>query len=199
MQFIEEIPGALERPGGCRIRVWQSDDGAETTLVIPPREPSIWLIIAVAVLVINLLLILVSGAAILFAHRSILFMAEISPVDLPIPMRRYEILLAFGWGAMIALGVAFTAIMLRPLLQRELLVIGPRGVIREMRIWRRLKRDEIIRESLRGFRLVRDPLNLEPSVLMVQGRDEEMMIGEMITEADREWLASVGAALLRNL
>lgn len=199
LRLIEEIPGALERPGGCRVQMWQSENGAETTLVIPPRELSVWMIIAVAVLVINLLLIAVSGAALLFAHRSILFMAEISPGDLPVTLQRYEVLLAFGWGAMIALGAAFLTIMLRPLLQRELLTISPRGVTREVKIWRRSKRSEIIRESLRGFRLVRDPKQLEQSILIVQGRGEELVIAEMLREADREWLASVGTALLRDL
>lgn len=199
MPILEEITGALERPSKCRVQVWQAGDGRETILSIPPRETPWWLIIALGILLVNLLLILVTGAALLFAHRSILFMTQIAPHDLPLPMRRYEVWFAFGWGALLTLGIAFFATLLRPHLQRETITLGPYGLTRERRIWRQGIREEMPLETVRGFHLERDPQGLEPSLLTVHGRGEEWTIAESVGEADREWLASVGNALLREL
>ena len=199
MPILEEIPGALERPSGCRIQVWRSGDDRETILRIPPRDAPLWMLIALGLLLVNLLLVLVTGAALLFAHHSILFMAEIAPGDLPLPMRRYEVWLAFGWGVLMALGFAFFAVMLRPLVQRETIIVSPRGITRERQVWRRRSHEEMPLESVRGFHLERDPQRLEPSVLTIRGRGEEWTIAESVGEADREWLVSVGNALLREL
>lgn len=199
MPILEEVPGALERPSGCRIRVWQSEDRRETTLLIPPHEAPLWMLITLGVLCINLLLLLVTGAALLFAHRSILFMAQIAPGDVPITMRRFAPWYAFGWSSLLTLGVWLFASLLRPLFLHETLTIGPRGILRERRIGRRRERAEIPLSELRGFHLKRDPQRLNPSVLTVQGRGEEWTIAEGVGEADREWLVSVGNVLLRDL
>ena len=198
MPLLEEVPDALERPSGCRIRVWQSEDKRETTVLIPPREVPVWMFLALGVLCVNLLLVLVTGVVLLFWHRSILFMTQIAPGDVPLTMRRFTPWYAFGWSALLTVGVWLLASLIRPLVERETLTISPRGITRERRFWRHCDRMTIPHSDLRGFRLERDPQRLIPSVLSVRGRSERWTIAESLGEADREWLASVGAALLRG-
>ncbi len=199
MPILEEVPGALERPSGCRVRVWQSEDGRETTLLIPPRDAPWWLLLALGALCCNLLIVLATGTALLLAHRSILFMTQIAPGDVPLTMRRFAPWYAFGWAVLLTLGYALFATLVRPLLLRETLTLRPGGIAWERRIWRRRFYAEMLLSELRGFSLERDPQRLTPSVLTVRGRVEAWTIAEGLGEADREWLSSVGTALLRQL
>ncbi len=195
--MLDEVPGALERPSGCRIRVWQSEDGRETTILIPPREAPFWLLLAAFALLVNLLLLFVTGVALFFAHKSILFMTQIAPDGMPPPMRRFAPAFAFAWACLLTLGGAALAAILRPLWLRESLTLGPDGFTRRLSVGRRADRAVIPRSELRGFHLHRDPQGLEPSALAVQGRSVSLPVAEYVTDADREWLASVGNALLR--
>jgi len=81
---------------------------------------------------------------------------------------------------------------------RETLTLGPEWLSLERREWGRVKRWQIARDDLRGFMLKRDPLGMDASALTVQTRGEQWTIGEFLREADREWLVSVGNALLER-
>ena len=56
----------------------------------------------------------------------------------------------------------------------------------------------LARGDVRGFLLRRVPPGLDSGTLTIQGRGEEVEIGEFLREADREWLASAGNALLNR-
>ena len=47
----------------------------------------------------------------------------------------------------------------------------------------------LARADVRGFMLRRVPPGLDAGMLTVQGRGEEVEVGEFLREADREWLA----------
>jgi hypothetical protein len=199
MPMLEEVPGAMERPGGCRIRIWQSEDGRETTLLIPPRETPIWMMIALVVLGGNLLVLLVTGLALFFGNHSILFMTQIAPKGLPVTMQRFAPWYALGWSILLALGFALLGLLLRPLMLRETITITPQELTIERRVWASAIIYPVPMFDLQGFRLKRDPQGLASSILTVRGRGEEWTIGEGLSEADREWLATVATALLRTL
>jgi hypothetical protein len=199
MPIIEEVPGATERPAGSRIRIWLSEDCCSAAVTIPSRTPSFWLIAASCVLLGNLMLLTVTGAMLFFAHRSVLFMTEISPGDLPLPMRRFEPGLIFVWLSILALAGLALAAMLRPMFVQETLTLGPGGAEYERRLWRRLFIVVIPQSELRGFHLKRDPEGLQQSELTLEGRGVSLAFAEYAGEAEREWLASAGSALLRIL
>ncbi len=198
MKVLEEIPDALERPGGCRIQVAQSDDGRSATLTLTPRPLPGLVLATAASLLLNLLMVFYIGAMLFVAHRSTLFMAQIAPHDLPLTLRRFSAFFVLGWVVLEALGFVALAAMLRPLATRETLHISPDGVSSQQRAFGRSRARFLPRDDVRGFHLERDPNGMTASMLVVQGRDGEFPVAEYVSEADREWLVSVGNALLRR-
>lgn len=197
--MLDEVPGALERPGGCRILVHEADNGREASITIPPR-PLPWPIAAaMAVLAVNLIGMLCMGTMLFFAHRSIGLMAQIAPHELPVPLRGWTVWLILGWLALLALGVGVLVLVVRPALMQEIIHVGPEDVSRLRQTLGQRDAARLLRRDVRGFHLERDPQRLVASTLCVQGRGEELLVAEHVPEADREWLHSVGNALLRRL
>ena len=197
--LLEEVPGAMERPGDCRIRVEAADEGREVTITVPPQALP-WILTAGAVLLAaNLLVMAYTGAMLFGSHRSVLLMSQIAPHDLPVPMHRWQGLLVAGWLALEGLGLFALLTTVRPALLQEVIVIGQQGVWRRRRMLGRRTMERIARENVRGFHLERDPLDMTGSVLSIQGGDVELTVAEYVSEADREWLLSVGNALLRRV
>ncbi|MBV9848856.1 MAG: DUF2244 domain-containing protein [Armatimonadetes bacterium] len=197
MAQLEEIPGALERPGGCRIEVIESDEG-EYTVVIPPRGLPPLLIAGAVLLTLNLLVVLVTGLMLLLAHRSVLFMAQISPHDLPVsmhPLRAWLFLVLLG---IEAVGGWLLLLIVRPSVTRERIVIGRGEVRHTQETLGRTRLAVIPRQNVQAFHLRRDPHGLVSGVLTLRARGESVVVAEFVPEADREWLASVGNALLRR-
>ncbi len=195
--ILNEIPGALERPGSCRIVVTQQEEGA-VTIAIPPRRgsPVVW--IAAGILLFNLLLILYCGAMLFFAHRVVLILRQILPYGVPVALGRFGGWFALGGIALEGLGFWILSLMVRPLFTRERLTISPAEIVTERRAFGRTERQAMARRDARGFHLQRDPQGFAASALTVQGRGQEILVAEHVEEGDREWLASVGNALLRQ-
>ena len=198
MTPLDEIPGAQERPNSSRIAIWQTPNG-ETTIHIPPRQvpPIMWA--AIVLLLAQLLLTLYIGLMLFFFHRSVLVMAQIAPQDIPQTLDRYRLWLMLGWLAIEAAGFTVLTTALRPMLTTEILTISPQGISYEHRIVRRLQSRAIEQAQVLGFHLKRDPQGMNVSTLMLRARGEDIIFAEACTEGEREWLASVGNALLRQL
>ncbi len=195
MTILDEVPGARERPGNCPIQLTREANG--TVLVtLPPRgvSPIIWFFSAV--LLANLLVTLYTGAFLLLAHRSVLFMAQISPGGLPLSLNHYDWWLWLGLLLAEGLGFWTLAAILRPVTAREQLELGRDWVTVKQWAWGRVSERRVARADIRGFLLRRVPPGLDAGTLTVQGRGEEIIVGEFLREADREWLASAGNALL---
>lgn len=196
--MLEEIPGAFERPGGCTIQVYEADDRSAVTITIPPR-PLPWpLKLAVAVLALNLLVTLYTGIVLFFGHRSVLLMAQIAPHDLPLPLHRWTGWLVVGWLALEGLGLMALAAMVRPALMQEVIHIDSDGVSSLHQLLGHRCGGRLPRPDVRGFHLARDPQRLVASTLSVRGPGRALVVAEFATEADREWLLSVGNVLLRR-
>ena len=193
--FLDEVPGARERPGGCPIRVAREDDGA-LTLTVPARGVSPVVLFFACVLLGNLLVTLYTGLTLALTHRSVLFLAQISPGGLPYSLRGWEWALVAGLLLAESLGFLALWAILRPLSVREVIRLDGDGVSVRHSEWGRVRERRLPRADVRGFVLRRDPQGLKASTLTVRGRGEAVEIGEYLREADREWLASVGNALL---
>lgn len=193
--FLDEVPGARERPGNCPIQIARDEAGA-VTIVIPARGVSPIVYVLSGVVVCNLLLMLYTGLMLLMAHRSVLVMAQVSPGGLPVSLRHYDGWLLLGLGLAEALGFWTVAAVLRPVFFRERLELGPEWLRLQQWEWGRVQERRMARADVRGFLLKRVPPGLDSSTLTVQGRGEQVRIGEFLREADREWLASAGNALL---
>ena len=195
--ILEEVPGAMERPGGCRIQIKEASDGS-VTIEVPPRRSTPFLIVVAALLSINLLLALWTGVMALLFHHSVLLMSQISPQNLPVSMQRFEPVLWLGLIALLGIGFATVGVILRPLLTREVIQIDRNEIQHQRWIFRSVNHWQTPIADVRGFHLKRDPQGFSPSILILQTRAGERIIGEALAEADREWLASVGNALLRH-
>lgn len=197
MPTLDEIPGALERPGGCRIEIIAEDDGGYV-ITIPPRGLPTPLIAGAWLLALNLMVLLYTGIMLLVAHHSVLLMTEISPHDLPLPMRPMRLLLLLGLLGAEVLGAWLLLAIVRPSLTGERLVIRRDDVCHEEIAWRRVRRVVIPRRNVQAFHLRRDPHGLLPGVLTLRAGRETIPLAEYVPEAEREWLVSVGNVLLRR-
>ncbi len=197
MTTLDEIPGARERPGGCLVAVTREDDGT-VRLTLPPRGVSPIVLFFALVLLGNLLVTLYTGLVLVVFHRSVLFMAQVSPSGLPVSLTRWTWLLALGLLSAEALGFGTLWAILRPLSAREVVEIGPDWLTVRHSEWGRAREWALARGDVRGFRLRRDPQGLKAGTLTVEGRGEAVEMGEFLREADREWLESAGNALLRE-
>lgn len=191
---LNEVPGAGERPGGCPIRVVTRGD--TVTITLPPRGVSPIVLFFAAVLLGNLLVALYTGLMLLLANKSVLGMAQIAPSGLPVSLRHQVGFLLCALGLAEALGAFTLAAILRPIFFHESVILDPNWVKVIRSDWGRIKTQALTRADVRGFTLRRVPPGLDAGRLWIQGRGEEMEIGEGLREADREWLASVGNALL---
>ena len=194
--ILDEVAGARERPGSCRVQITREENGS-VVLSFPPAgvSPPIWFFSAV--MLGNLLITLYTGTVLLILHRSVLFMTQISPGGLPLSLNHYDLWLWLALLLAVGLGFWTLAIILRPVTSRERLEIGPLWVTIEHRAWGRTTVRQLARQDVRGFLLRRVPPGLDSGILTVQGRGEEIVFGEYLREADREWLVSVGNALLK--
>jgi len=193
--ILDEVPGARERPGRCPVQIGREDDGT-VTLVIPPRGvPPIVLFFA-CVLLANLVLTLYTGLVLVLTHRSVLFMAQISPSGLPYSLRHWQGALLLGLLLTEGLGFFTLAAILRPITARDTVELSGEWVRVRHSEWGRARERRLARRDVRGFLLRRVPPGLDSGTLTIQGRGEEITIGEFLREADREWLASAGNALL---
>ena len=194
---LEEVPGARERPGRCPIRIQREEDGT-ILLSVPPRGVSPIVLFFAFVLLANLLITLYTGLILFVAHRSVLFMAQISPSGLPYSLRHWEGALLLGLLLAEALGFFTLAAILRPITARDTVEISREWVSVRHSEWGRAREHRLARRDVRGFLLRRVPPGLDSGTLTLQGRGEEVEIGEFLREADREWLASAGNALLNG-
>lgn len=193
---MDEIPGALERPGGCRIGV--SVEEGDYAIAIPPRGLPPLLIAGVVILTANLLLVLYTGVMLLLSHRSVLFMAQISPHDLPVSLHPLRHFLIFALLGIEILGGWLLLLILKPSMTRERIVISPDEVRHTQATLGQSRLHIIPRQNVQGFHLRRDPHGLMAGVLMLRAGRDSVQVAEYVSEADREWLASVGNALLRR-
>ncbi len=193
---LNEVPGARERPGGCPITVVMEGDAVIFTL--PPRGVSPVVFFFAAVLLGNLLVALYTGLMLLLANKSVLGMAQIALGGLPVSLKHQAGFLLFALGLAEALGVFTLAAILRPIFFHETVVLDADWVRIERSDWGRTKTRALARTDVRGFVLRRVPPGLDAGMLLIQGRGEEVEVGEGLRETDREWLASAGNALLRQ-
>ena len=195
--MLDEIAGAMERPGGCRIQVSAGERG-DYLIAIPPRGLPPLLVAGVVVLTLNLLVVLYTGVMLLLAHRSVLFMSQISPNDLPVSMHPLRAWLVLALLGVEALGGWLLLLLVRPAMTREHVFIG-RGEIRHTRETLGRTRLQVIpRQNVQGFHLRRDPLGLVAGVLTLRAGRDSVEVAEFVPDAEREWLASVGNVLLRR-
>lgn len=197
MTILDEVPGARERPGGCPIQVVREENGA-VTIAVPPRGVSPVVLFFACVLLVNLLVTLYTGLVLTLTHQSVLFMAQISPSGLPYSLRHQEWALLGGLLLAEALGFWTLAAILRPIRTRDTVEISSEWVRVRHWEWGRARERRLARGDVRGFLLRRVPPGLDAGTLTLQGRGEEIPIGEFLREADREWLASAGNALLNG-
>lgn len=194
--ILEEVAGARERPGGCRVQITREENGS-FVLSIPAAgvSPPLWFFSAI--LLANLLITLYTGTVLLLLHRSVLFMTQISPGGLPLSLNHYDLWLWLALLLAVGLGFWTLAVILRPVTLREKLVFENNWVSLRQQAWGKRTEQRMARPDVRGFVLRRVPPGLDSGVLSVQGRGEEIVFGEFLREADREWLVSVGNALLK--
>ncbi len=193
--ILDEVPGARERPGRCPVQITREEDGT-VTLVIPPRGVSPIVLFFAGVLLLNLLLTLYTGLVLTLTGRSVLFMAQISPSGLPYSLRHWQGPLLLGLLLTEALGFFTLAAILRPVTARDAVPSAGPGGRGGPAAGGRPRERRLAGRDGRGVLLRRVPPGLDSGTLTVQGRGEEVEIGEFLREADREWLASAGNVLL---
>lgn len=193
---LSEVPGASERPGGCPISI--KSEGNTVTITLPPRGVSPIVLFFAAVLLGNLLVALYTGLMLLLANKSVLSMAQIAPNGLPVSLKHQVGFLLAALLFAEALGGFTLAAILRPIFFHETLILDTEWVRVRRSDWGRPTVQALARADVRGFELRRVPPGLDAGILTILGRGDDIVIGEFLREADREWLTSVGNALLKQ-
>ena len=193
---LSEVPGASERPSGCPLKI--ISDGDTISITLPPRGVSPIVLFFAAVLIGNLLTLLYTGLMLLLANKSVLGMAQIAPGGLPVSLKPQVGFLLCALGLAEALGVFTLAAILRPIFSHETLRLDADWLQVERSDWGRTQTRSLARGDVHRFVLRRVPPGLDAGVLTIEGRGEEITLGEFLRERDREWLASVGNALLKQ-
>ena len=157
--YLDEVPGARERPGGCPIRVL--DNGASVTITLPPRGVSPVVFFFACVLLGNLVLALYTGLMLLVANKSVLAMADIAPSGLPVTLKHDAGFLLAGLLLTIGLGFFTLAAILRPLFFHETLQMDADWITLRSTDWGRTTRKSLTRPDVRGFELRRVPPGLD--------------------------------------
>ncbi|BDI33869.1 hypothetical protein CCAX7_59200 [Capsulimonas corticalis] len=193
--LLQEIPGAIERPAGCNIQVTQERDAAEIT--IPPRRAT-WIDKIPTTLYVFSLFTFFYVGLVFFISKRLIIGPELNMDHGHISryLNHYIYWLLPVWLAFEAIGWGTVYLVMRPFFTTETLRISREGVAITRAVPFSRKRSLLLRENLRGFLLRRDPQGMWGSTLALRSVGEEIEIGEFTGEAEREWLASVGNALL---
>jgi len=193
---IDEVPGALERPAGCAVRIFEEDDGYR--VVIPARgaSPVMWL--ATIGLTVVLCAWLFMGVMLVVTGKPVFILAGIMNHGLTPSMYKYRFLLGGAVFAALSFGAAALFSMIRQNTLRERIVFDRYAVehVRSAVGLRKVAKYPV--ETVRAFVVRRPPEGLSPGRLILVCQGEEAEIGEYVRHSDREWLCSVCNNLLRS-
>ncbi len=206
---LHEVPGASERPAHCAILIQRESpipgDGGDgtTTVDIPPIKLGNHVVFTAVVFSCALLLLFVTGAVLYTTGKPILLLDMIAgngaQHGLSPPLKRYIGYSVPLWLALLWLGLVSLASVIRPAFHRERLKFDSSGVEYEKTDFRRKTLKHISSDSVRVFTLQQEDHEGALVTLVLEGRGESITLGEYLRPLEREWLASVGNALLRNL
>ena len=193
--LLQEIPGAIERPAGCNIRVTQEQESS--AVVIPPRRP-LWFDFIIPALYTAGLVIWVIVGVVLFTQHKIIILTDTNHDHGHVSrfLVRYLYWLLPVWIGMLAIGIGTLFTVLRAYLLTETLRFDRLGVTVSRRTPFSHNQEIVLRENLRGFLVRRDPQGMWGSRLTLQSIGPRIEVAEYAREAEREWLASVGNALI---
>lgn len=193
---ILEVPGALERPAGCQLRVFESD--GEYRIEIPARgaSPVMWL--ATIGLTVVLAAWVIMGAVLMITGKPIFILAGIMNHGLTPSMSRYRFLLGVPITLMLAIGAAELSSIIRHSTTRETIRFDGDSVLHiKTSGWREMVK-EYPYSIVRSFLFSRDPLGLAHGRLLLVCQGEEIEVGEYLPNVEREWLTSVCNGLLSS-
>ena len=193
---ILEVPGATERPAGCRIRVYQTE--GEYRVEIPARgaSPVMWLATIGLCIVLSGWIVMFTIMAI--TGKPVFILAGIMTRGLTKSMMTYRLLLGGFICFVLAAGIAELTSILRLNTLRETLVFGSDGLRHTRTVGRVDRAVEHPYPTIRSFILERDPHGLAQARLRLVCQSEQIEVGEYLASGDREWLLSVCNSLLRS-
>jgi len=193
---ILEVPGAMERPAGCRIRVYETE--GEYRIEIPRRgaSPVMWL--AAVGLTVVLTGWIVMFSIMVVTGKPVFILAGIMTRGLTKSMAASRFLFAGFVFFALAAGIAELTSIIRHNTLRETLHFGADTVRHGRSVGKIERMTEHAYPTVRSFVLQRDPHGLAHAKLMLVCQSEEIEVGEYLASGDREWLASVCNSLLRR-
>ena len=198
--LLHEIPGATERPAHCAIVV-RRENGA-TTVDIPPVRLSPLVIAGGSLLALSLLVFFATGVVLYATGKPILLLKLILHLsdkqELPRTIKQAIPFSVPVWGALLWVGAHELNAIFRPGRLQERLVFQDGGVIHRRRYLRKADVTHYLSDSVRGFLIRAEDGEGTPASLHIEGRGHSEAVGEYLRNVDREWLASVGNALLRE-
>ncbi|MEO7715117.1 MAG: DUF2244 domain-containing protein [Capsulimonas sp.] len=194
--LLQEIPGATERPAGCNIQVTQGADSTEIT--IPPRKAT-WIDRVPTILYIGSLLAFLYIGAVFFISKRLVIAPELNieaggHISRHLTQNIYWLVPV--WIAFEIIGWITVYFVQRPFYTTETLRIDRSGVTITRALPFSRRQSVLLKENLRGFRLRQDPQGMWGSRVELQAVGETIEVGEFTGEAEREWLTSIGNALL---
>ena len=189
------MPGALERPAGCRIRVFKTNDQYRVEIPRRGASPVMWL--AAVGLSVVLTAWVVMFSIMVVTGRPVFILAGIMTEPLTHSMLANRYLFAGFIFIALAAGVAELSSMIRHSTLRETLMFDDDCVRHGRAVGRMERVSEHPYPTVRSFLLQRDPHGLTQARLQLVCQSDQVEIGEYLRSEDREWLSSVCNRLLQ--
>ncbi|MGO8672867.1 MAG: DUF2244 domain-containing protein [Capsulimonadaceae bacterium] len=139
------------------------------------------------------------GIALFVAGKAILLMAWVATRGVTSELRRVLWVVVPFWMVALSFGIAEFFCILRPMLANEEIEFTPDHIRLTCTFLRQERVQVFPRATVRAFQHVPDPQGFTAGTLSLICSDGEHVLGEHLQDRDRDWLASVGNALLRRL
>lgn len=193
---IEEVPGARERPADSSIRISRSHE--RYIIYIPPAKPNILVLITLFVLTCVLLETFYTGAAFFVSGKSVHLMKWIADKGVTPQLRLYSLGLLPAWVVVLVAGMRIILNASRPFLTSETLTFYTDRIEYGDRFLNESNTRTFLNSNANSFVIYNDPHGLTSSTLKLIAGNEEVEIGMHVTDAERDWLESVGKVLLKR-
>jgi hypothetical protein len=203
VKIIHELPGALERPGGCKIELLQDTDGA-LEIRIPARGAKLMAVISY-LLAVNLLVFFLFGLFFFIFQTNVPGITQTAPQGQPTPHGLPTTLkiglpgIIFVWLLLEAIGVALLTSIMRSAFTMESILLSAADICITRTFFQKHEQSRYPIEEVNGFRLRHDPLGVSPSRLSIVVRGSSYLIAENAPESEREWINSIGNLHLKSL
>jgi len=188
---IQEVPGALERPGATDIELLQDDDGS-LEIRIPSRGTKVMAALS-CFLAVDLLLFFLFGFFFFVLQKNVAGFVHVPTFRIGTPA------IIFFWLLLECTGAALLYSIMHSAFSTETIRFDRTDITVIQSFFKKRTISRFPLEEVNGFRLRHDPVGFNPSKLSIVVRGKSQLVAEHAHEFEREWINSIAQVYLKQL